>query len=234
MAIKYSVVPNHLITNRTVYRAQVAQTGSVNLARLADRIVAQGTTVRLPDVLAVLENTIMAAEAYLIEGFRVNLGGLCQLYPRVQGTFETLDDTFDPARHRLVLGARPGERLRRAFETGGTVERIEATEPAPVLLSFQDGSTGQANATVTPGGIGIIRGYRLKFPAIPVAGVFFVKQSDSAKLRVPTVTKNMPGELIFQIPNLAPATSYWLEVRARFGVQFRTGRLNATLTTPAA
>ena len=233
MSIKYCVVRNPLLTDPIGYRAQVLKTGSADLDMLAQRIVDQGTTVRLPDVLAVLENLMAAAESYLLEGFRVNLGGLCELFPRLRGIFDALDDPFDPTRHRLVLGASPGERLRRQFETQAAVERIEASERRPVLLSFLDTASGLIDDTLTPGNIGTISGYRLKVdPAQPDEGIFFIHQVDGAETRVDTVTRNKPGEMIFLVPAIPAGMRLWLEVRARFGEELRTGRLAATLETP--
>ena len=180
-----------------------------------------------------MENLMAAAESYLLEGFRVNLGGLCELFPRLRGIFDALDDPFDPTRHRLVLGASPGERLRRQFETQAAVERIEASERRPVLLSFLDTASGLIDDTLTPGNIGTISGYRLKVdPAQPDEGIFFIHQVDGAETRVDTVTRNKPGERIFLVPAIPAGMRLWLEVRARFGEELRTGRLAATLETP--
>ena len=85
MTIKYALFENHLTSEPNQFSARVRFTGSVGLDMLAQRILDQGSTVTRPDILAVLENMIMATEGYLLEGYRVNLGGMCELFPRLKG-----------------------------------------------------------------------------------------------------------------------------------------------------
>ncbi len=233
MSIKYSLFPNRLTENGNDFAARVQLTGSVDLSGLAQRIINQGSTVTMPDVLAVLENTIQAVEGYLLDGFRVNLGGLCDLYPRVRGTFAGLTDGYDPARHRVELGARPGSRLLRRFRDQAGVTRTEPTRPVPVLLNFEDVATGASDSVITGGNIGIINGHRLGFDASQSdEGVFLIDLADGAVIKVDQVQKNKPSQLVFLVPSALPsATTLALEVRARFGAELRRGRLTAELQT---
>jgi len=233
MSIKYALFENHLTTDPNDYAAQVQITDSVELDALAQRVIDQGSTVTKADVLAVLEDVIKATEGYLLDGVRVNFGGLCDLYPRLRGVFNGITDTYDPARHQIDVGASPGIRVRSAVRSGASIQKVEALKKLPALLEYFDLASGEINATVTPGTIGTINGHRLKFDAGAAdEGVFFIAADGSAaEFKATAVQKNKPGQLVFLVPTLGASPDYTLEVRARFGSDLRTGRLSATLTT---
>ena len=162
----------------------------------------------------------------------MNLGGLVEIYPRLRGIFNGIDDSYDPTRHRLDVATSPGARLRHGVRSRGTVEKVLGIKPAPVLLSYIDLATGDTNDSLTPATIGTIRGSRLKYnPAQPDEGIFFTPVAGGVPQKATAVQKNKPSELIFLVPTLAPG-AYQLEVRARMqnGTELRTGRLDPLLT----
>ena len=84
--------------------------------------------------MAVLEDFLLASQALLLKGFRVNITGLVDLFPRIKGIFTGPLDDFDPSRHRVDLGANPGALLRTIVREQGTVSKDEAIIPVPNLL----------------------------------------------------------------------------------------------------
>jgi hypothetical protein len=73
-------------------------------------------------------------------------------------------------------------------------------------LEYIDINTGERNSVLTPGGMGQVAGHRLKFgPADPEQGVFFMAPDGSSSARVSLVGKNMPGELMFLVPDTLAA-----------------------------
>jgi len=230
MTIKYTLEPNRLTPDPNDFKARVRQTGSIDLDGLAQRIVEQGTTVTLPDVLAVLENTIQAAESFLLQGYRINLGGLCELFARLRGRFAGIDDSFDPARHRVTLGANAGERINRTFRQSAAVQKLESITPAPALLTFVDEASGGINSSFTSANIGTINGHRLSFDESQAdEGIYFVDTADGTEYKATLVQKNKPGQLVFLNPTIAPGTTVELEVRSRFGTELRSGKLAAAI-----
>ena len=157
-------------------------------------------------------------------------------FPRIKGVFTGATDSFDPARHRVDVGANPGGELRDAVRVAATVEKVEAVKPAPNPIEYRDIDSEETNDTITPDNIGQLSGNRLKFdPAEADEGLFFVA-TVGGETKVSTVQKNKPSQLVFLIPPLADGT-YHLEVRARMASgtsarQLRIGRLDATLTVP--
>lgn len=231
MSIHYALFENHLTSDPDDYAAQVRITGSADLEALAERMIDQGSTVTKPDILAVLEDTIKATESCLLDGYRVQLGGLCELFPRIKGVFNGITDTFDASRHRVDVGANPGARVRRTVRVGATVTKVETIKPAPALLEYVDLGSGETNGTITSGNIGTINGHRLKFnPERDDEGVYFINVDTGAEVKLTAIQKNKPGQLVFLTPTV-PGGQYYLEVRTRFRepAELRTGRLDEIL-----
>ncbi|MBN1517269.1 DUF4469 domain-containing protein [Candidatus Sumerlaeota bacterium] len=231
--IQYALFENNLTSDPNDYSAQVNAVASADLDAIVRRMIDQGSTTTEADIFAVLEDAIKACESLLIDGQRVNLGGLVELFPRIKGVFNGLSDGFDPARHRIDVGANPGARVRKTVRDSAAVQKIESIKPAPNPVEYVDLGSGEANGTVTPGNIGTLNGHRLKFdPTQTDEGIFFVVVSHSSEVKVTNVQKNKPSQLVFLIPSTITADDYYLEVRARMqgGDELRTGRLDAILT----
>jgi hypothetical protein len=234
MAVKYTLRLNPLTNGSQQYAATVLTTGTATLETIADRIVDQGTTVRRADVLAVLENALDAADNLLKDGFRVQMGGLVDLFPRIKGNFESPTDSYDPARHRVDIAAMPGRRLRNSFSAEASVRQIQKPQPAPSPVAFSQNPPPPEADKIQPGSIAAITGWRLKFdPAMEDEGIFFINTADGGSVKVETVQKNSPRELVFLVPTVEPNSEYTLEIRARHrgGTQLRRGRLDGLLSS---
>jgi hypothetical protein len=115
MPIPYALFKNNLTPEPDDYAAVVQTYRSVGFEEIADRMIDQGSTVNKPDILAVLDDMEKACESILLEGNRVILGGLVQMFPRVRGVFTSKSDEFDPSRHQIDVGANPGRRVRKTL-----------------------------------------------------------------------------------------------------------------------
>jgi len=232
MAVSYFLQKSNLSGAPEGYVAHVRLSHSVNLEGLVERVAAAGSTVTRADILAVLEDAVKECEAVLAEGGRVNLGGLCQLFPRIRGVFDGPDDAFDPKRHRVDAAAAPGTRLRKTLRQKATPERIAPPRPAPLPELYRDLASGTDNSRLTPGGIGEIVGALMKFdPAALDEGVFLTPSGGGAETRVSQVLTAQPKKVVLQMPAGLAAGEWRLEVRARArpGAQLRTGALAKTL-----
>jgi len=237
MPIQYALFENRLTAEPNNYAAQVRITDSVDLETIVHRITAQGSNISEATIRAVLTEIIGACEALLLEGKRVNLGGLCELFVRISGNFQGVTDHFDPARHRVDVGASPGSRVRRMVRDKAHVVKVASVKPAPAPLEYADLGSGERNGALTPGGIGALNGNRLKFePSRADEGIFLIaSKSDGKKpkeVRVALVQKNKPSQLVFLSPMDLRKGDYYLEVRARMrdSAEVRAGRLDAVLT----
>ncbi len=238
MPIQYALFENHVTSDPNDYRAIVQNSGSWNLDTVVKKIVLRGTTVNEADVLGVLVNALSVCAEGVIENNHINLAGIFELFPRVKGVFNGPVDPWEDNRHYIDVGCNPGSALREQVRQEATVQRVNATKPAPELIQYHDFGSDTNNDTVTVGNAGNLVGSRLKFDASKAdEGLYFVATA-GGETKVGTVMYNKPGRLDFLIPaTLVPGT-YWLEVRARQGDppagpdnrELRVGRLDATLT----
>lgn len=232
MTIHYHLARNRLTAEES-YTARIEPGGSAYLADLVEKIVSQGTTVRAPDILAVLENAVVAASDLLAYGIRVHLGDLVELFPKITGKFASPTAPFDRAVHRIDVGAVPGRRVRAALQRGASVARVAATQSRPLPLAYQDLASGTSNEQLSSRTIGTLRGNRLAFhPAAADEGIFFVA-ADGSQTQATLVSQNTARTLVFQTPAFPPGLALHLEVRARLRQtkDLRVGRLDAVLTT---
>ena len=232
MPIKYALFENNLTPDPADFAAIVQIAGSWDLAIIADKIVARGSTVGKADVLAVLTDAVSVCAEGVAESNRINFGGLVQLFPRLKGVFTGATDAFDPARHTIDVGANPGSEIREAVRSTATVEKVEAVKPAPSPIEYVDVNSDTTNDTVTVGGIGQLSGSRLKYDdAQADEGIYFVATA-GGETKVTVVQKNKPSQLVFIVPATLIAGTYNIEVRTRQrdAAELRIGRLDPVLT----
>ena len=232
MAIKYALFENNLTSDPADFAASVQVSGSLDLEGLIDRMIAQGSTSTRADILAVLEDSILACEGALLDGMRINYGGLVELFPRVKGVFAGALDAFDTARHTVDVGANAGIRVRNTVRANARTQRVEAIKPAPSPIEYIDIGSATTNDQITPANIGQLSGSRLKFDTLAAdEGVYFVATA-GGETKVATIQRNKPSRLVFLIPAGLIAGTYNIEVRARQrdSAELRIGRLDPVLT----
>ncbi|GAA5483402.1 DNA-binding domain-containing protein [Haloferula sargassicola] len=231
--IKYSLIENVLTPDPNDYYAQIQITGRAGGEDLVDRMLSMGSTVTKADLLAVMNLLDEAALALLKEGYRVDLAGIVDLYPRLQGVFVGPGDGYDASRHSLSVTATASQGFIARVRADASVQKEETVTPMPVPLQFLDAASGDANGALTPSNIGTLAGSRLKFdPGKADEGVYFIA-SGGGETKVTVVSINKPGQLVFLTPALASG-DYSLQVRARVNksAEVRVGTLDATLTVP--
>jgi hypothetical protein len=165
------------------------------------------------DVLAVLDNFFTTIEGLLLLGFNVTTPG-ANYRVGIKGGFDGQTDSFTPGRNSVEASINPSARLRRAMQRA-QVQKQESSERLPRPLNYTDLNTGELNNRMTPGGIGRLTGYRLKFdPADANQGIFFINGSTT---QVDVVGKNDPSELMFLVPASLTSGNYSLEIRSAIG-----------------
>ncbi|MCL4302835.1 MAG: DUF4469 domain-containing protein [Anaerolineae bacterium] len=230
MSVNFSLCKSNFSAEANQYRAVVQPAGTVNLDGVIDRMLIQHSTITRADILAVLDNYYTAIEGLLLDGFNIVTPG-ANYRTSVKGSFNGQGDGFTPGRNTVEATLSPGLQLRRAIEKRANVQKQEANERRPKLLDYLDLNSGELNSLVTPGGMGQVIGYRLKFdPADPEQGIFFIV-ADNKATRVSVVGKNTAAELMFLVPATLVPGDYSLELRTTMGNHvIRTGTLAATLT----
>ena len=238
-SIKYNLVPAAMpkLKDSGKYLAQVQIRGSLGFEEMADRMIAQGSSITKSDILAVFQNLELALKTAMLEGYRVNFGGIFDMFPSITGTFDGITAAFTPAANSVDVRARCGGTVRDYVMANASVERVYLSKPAPTPLSYADLGSGTTDTTVTPGHIGTLSGQRLKFDAAAAdEGIFLIPAAGGDAVKVAAVQSDLPRELVFLVPGLTAGAAYYLEVRARLNGsdELRTGRLGKTLTAASA
>ena len=232
MSIEYVLFENKLANIEPgTHTARVRPTFTADLDAVAEIVVQRGTTVAKADVLSVLEDYFTVIEQFVQQGANVNTPHV-NYGASIRGLFEGPTDGYDPARHQILARLSPGARLRRFAREHLVAEKLDpAAELVPLLLRYTDRNSSTLNSVLTPNGLGEIEGRRLQFDRDdPEQGVYFVG-ADGTATPAGVVGRNMPSELSFLVPELAPGV-YTLQVRApvRGSTEVRTGELKAPLT----
>lgn len=215
MAVRYVLRENKARgTDSNEHYAVVSPTNSYDLEDILAAMKQMGSTVGEADSLAVLTVFFDALLQKLFDGARCNLPWV-SVFPTLKGKFTGAGDSYDAARHRLDISLDAGPKLLNEFQARAVTVKEVTALPVPILTLFRDITSGSGNGPAKSGGIGEIRGARLKYdPARPDEGVFFVKISDRSAVRVTISARNNPKSQTFQIPPLE-ATEYRLELRNR-------------------
>ena len=232
MTIEYALYKNKLTEDTDLYAAKALITVSADLETIADRICEQHSIVSRTDCIALLEASVSVTKSLLLEGARVNFGGLFDLFPKIKGKFDSITDHYDPSRHKVDVGATPGSRVRKYFRENASVSKLETVLPQPLVLEYVDLGTGTTNTSITPSNVGTIRGSRLSFnPDDATEGIFILDASSTATVKIGAIQRNKPSELVFMIPPFAFENCF-IEVRKHFSSEgeLRIGRLDYTLT----
>ena len=168
-------------------------------------------------------------QALLLDGMNVNTP-IANFRPSITGNFTDQSDSFDPARHRVVVRVSSGKNVRKTMHDA-RVGKVLGSKPKPQPVTYVDVATEERNGTITPDRPGRLIGENLRYDVTdPEQGIFFIDSSDTAT-RVEELVWGQPAHLAFIVPTLAAGT-YKLEVRAvpEGNHELRVGVLDNELT----
>jgi hypothetical protein len=231
MKIHYYLLDNPITPDLNDRRAQVSGYETVTEEELFEYITRAGSAITPAEVKANYEEIIGAFEFFLRQGYDVNTEFI-NIRPVVSGVFRDDDDRFENGRHRIKFGVRLGRRYNRTADDV-KVEKVAAPSLLPLPVTFEDVVSSTINEILTPGGVAMLTGTRLRFdPHDPLQGIFLI---DSAKkaYRVERILSHTGTQVVFQLPADLSADEYTLEVRVLLqgNKSLKTGILTDRLTT---
>ncbi len=232
MSIHYSLVKNDLVDEPNVYRAKTSQISAVSQDDVVKFITNMGSTLTEIDIRGVLEGFNKVVQDLLGQGISINLP-FANFSSSIRGKFIGSTDSYDKSRHTVRAMVNPGRDLKLFYKNGIQVEKIRAGTLGPELLNYIDKVTGSINSYITPGGLGVVQGYMLKFdPDDKEQGIFFVENKSGDETKVKTIGLNKPKSVIFTVPEALKKGKYSLKIKVRFGDNLKTSLLkNITLVT---
>lgn len=220
MPIKYTIQENQL-TTPTSFKGRAIQYSNLNLDTIIQDVLNQGSTVTEPDILAVIKDIIKACMRGVLNGSRVDIEGLIQLYPTMEGVFTSVTDSFDPNRHKLNISVKVSEKFMEEFRSKVIVEKDQIPSRTPTIYEVIDTNPGNVNSTLTQNKMINILGEFLKFNSDQAdEGLYFINDTTPAETKQPDSDINVAtdGKIIF-IPTVTGVTgdTCHLELRTRMG-----------------
>jgi len=217
MALKVQLMP----ALRTEQRAEGkliprGKTGKrVKASELAEFIVRQGTTVRKPDILAVMENLGQAIRTLCSGGDSVTLPNLGIVTPQIGGVADKDGKWVDGPYTYLTM--RFDSDLSYQFSGEVSTEIVSATKRFPEIVAVTDVASATQNETLTSGSMGNVKGKNLRFNATKSdEGLYLIPTAGGDEVKVALFESNTSVKLTFQWPSgLTSGTEYKVQIRAR-------------------
>lgn len=144
--IRYKLIRNGDISRkkkRDVYVAAVLNKETYGTNELADQMVSHGCPLNKSAIKLVIDDLANLISDLVAEGHSINIGGVVRFMPVIHGTFNSLNDPFNPKKHKVHVKACVGTKMRRA-NNERSPKRLGPSK-VPVLHSIRDSVTKQAD-----------------------------------------------------------------------------------------
>ncbi len=151
----------------------------------------------------------------LLNGYTINTG-LFYASPSFQGVIE--GGVWDKEKNAIKVNFQQGKTLREEIALT-KVDILGEKADIMYVVEVEDKKTGLKDGTASPGFGFVIKGRNLKVGGSNESvGVYLINESQSAeKLPDYQIIKNMPSELIIQIPSGLLDGAYTLRITTQWG-----------------
>lgn len=194
------------------WQAHLNPSGQVNASTLAEEVAKS-----LKDSASYVENLLLEscrkAAKHLAAGERVILNGFGRIELTGEGSFDSEDGSWDPARNAIGLKFHPVAAIRNAIRD--TVPENTLKPVSIQLLGLQDAETFEQKAFVA-GHTAMGQGKGLAVTAANDDEGVFLLSAEGAEIRCP-VTASTAATFDATVPASTPQGVYTLEFRGRAG-----------------
>lgn len=200
---------------RDVYVASVLKKETYGTVQLAKELEARNPLLSERLVRLMIGEMADLIGKVVSEGRMVNIGGVVRFMPVIHGTFDSPDEPLDPAKHKILIKACSGLRMRKAAAESPAT-RISAPE-VPVLRNVQN-SDAEMSGTVSAQKPFFVFGERLVWDSAAEDEGWFINLGGTERkcsvlnAEAPTVTA-LRCDQAFE----APGTPILLIFRTRLG-----------------
>lgn len=228
--MKYIIYLSGLPSEQPIFVARLVQQKVTSFDELISKTTRRGIAITDTQLRAAVNEL-----SYTIVD-ELNMGNIVETplshyRPTMCGSFESIEDTFDLERHIIKIRCTKGSSIKIDPEKM-VFEKVKQTVVNPVIDHFLDYSTMEENTTITPGGAAEINGELLKIDeSDPLQGLFLKQNGTTVKVQ--TLIRNLPSDVIFNIPKGLAAGQYQLELRNKTGKndkELKTYAFNNLLT----
>ncbi len=199
-SIRYKTQRNQLASQKAGKNMEVARVYANNtygLTDIAAQMITRGCLAKRPDIKYVLDYMSNVMQDLLIEGNRLDMGGLVTLEPVIKGTFEE-GESFDINKHEIVVSATAGKVLRKVTSTSVT-EKI-GTSAQPVITEVHNTVSFEEDVLWGQGVTAIVKGKHLSFDeTVTDEGIFIsCPEYEGADLAI-EIVKHSKTEISFKV-----------------------------------
>ncbi|GHV69171.1 hypothetical protein FACS1894199_17450 [Bacteroidia bacterium] len=215
--IKAHLYNNALTEDPNDYIARVSSERSLTIKDICESAVARGGADVSASAMEHATSLFLKEMGYrLCDGFGVNTGYFTAT-SHIKGVFNSPNEQFDPAKHRMLFEMQQGAELRKELEWV-SVDVLGVAESGMYIAQVVDVKTGSVNDLLTPNYNLKISGHKLKIAGDNNAnGIYFVAEVGGERTKVDAmdIAINNPGELIVITPVLA-AGMYKVEITTQY------------------
>lgn len=233
MPVQFYLLPISITDDENDYRAVTVSVGTISEDDLINRIAVRNTGVPVQSIRSVMQASREVKQELLKDGFTVVTDDI-NYKVDIAGVFNGKDDVFDPSRHQLRVNPRMGKGFTGILRDVAPIklnEVVDHSKPNPT--DFVDMKSATINATLSPGGIGRLKGMRLSIDqSDSEQGIYFVNTSTRTETKVTTIAHNKPAQLIFGIPETLTKGDYEIVIRNKIkgSKEIKPGTLPDILT----
>ncbi|GMO58652.1 MAG: hypothetical protein Ta2A_04290 [Treponemataceae bacterium] len=215
--IRAKLYPNYLPTGgEGTYVARTQSEAVLSVEEVCAAATTRGGAVNSAEVMATSVNGYLNEALYqLSDGFAVG-NKLLSVHPRLGGVFDKLGNIVHPSKHKVGFAFRAGSALREAEKTI-TVEIDGLADTNGFIGQVQDIDSETNDSELSVGGNIVILGHKIKVEGDDsTVGVYFVNQSDGARVKVAKhLAENRDAKIIAVAPALASGT-YRVEIVTQY------------------
>jgi hypothetical protein len=216
--IRVKLYPSFLPGTEGKFVGRTDDEASLNIEQVCTSLKTRGGfTGNYDDLVEHTKQFLNEVMYQIADGFSVNLGYF-SIYPKVGGLFEKTSETHNVDGHPISFTFRVLSPLRELAKYI-TVEVEGLANVQGYIDQITDVSVEAVNETLTPGGMFVIEGHKLKVAGIePTVGVYFVNAADETqRVRISgNLAVNTASKLVGAIPALTDG-EYRVEIVTNYG-----------------
>jgi hypothetical protein len=198
------------------YIARVKAEKPLSIENIAASATTRGGAKMSSDTMVESVKLFYAEAMYqLADGFSID-NGYYSIHPTIRGAFENVESPVDPEKNKVdfTFQKRKGMRDLLKFITV-KIQGVAQTDG--FIGDIQDVTTQSIDDALTPGGVLIISGYKIKIAGPDEDnGIYFVETTSGSRTKVTSyLVENRPSRVIIQTPALAEGV-YHIEIRTQY------------------
>jgi hypothetical protein len=208
--MKYFLMSTKLSTDPNVFVAKVTLQETVSYNEIIAMATRRGLTLTDTEMIGAINELLYTINDVLSSGKAVDTP-FVRLKPSIGGVFKGKDDVFDPSRHYVKINCLAGKEINVDL-TKIAVEKVKHESAAPYIEEIMDYTSLEINNVLTPSGTAEIKGEMLKIDLEDSLQGLYLRNNGHS-IKVETIIRNQPSDLIFNIPASLTAGEYQLEIR---------------------